>query len=71
MERATVETVEALCQHVAGLCKLILDEAKKARGAASAESIYYIGPNPRAAQLKRESMNLTRALARLRGRGRF
>jgi hypothetical protein len=63
-----VKNVEGLCLEVAKLCRIV---GNRRRPSAQELAEAVPQPNPDMAALKRRSMDLTRALARLRGRGRF
>ena len=65
MTENQIQDVKDLCYRVIVSCAATLGSAEFGSGGC------VIGPNPKAAELKRVSMDLTRALARLRGRGRF
>ncbi len=64
MTRAQTFQVRQLCEKVTSLCRV-------AEGGLLPEKGEPVGGHPKLAELKRASMDLTRALARLRGRGKF
>lgn len=70
MKIAEVDQVAALCMEVRSLCVTVRGDYAKTEKDQGAGSWGLYGDHRLTAALKRRSMDLTRALARLRGRAK-